>query len=172
VALALRHSSKQPPQLLGSLLVSTQALPQSVSPDAQPQLPWLQTPPVGQAWPQLPQLLASDWVSTQVWLLAQKVGVSAGQEQPPPTQLWAAGHEVPPWPAQPPQSAELVSGSTQVDPPPPEELLELEPAATHWFATQTPGEQQSLGTWQGYGVPEVLTRLQVQTPLPPSGTLQ
>jgi hypothetical protein len=53
----------QPPQWLGSLVVSIQTLLQLV-PVAHWHEPVTHTMPVGQAWPQVPQLALSVWVST------------------------------------------------------------------------------------------------------------
>lgn len=51
---------------------------------------------------------------------------------------------------------------------PPELLLE---EATHWLLVQVAPVQQSLGAWQGYGVPVVAALLQAQN-WPPSSDLQ
>jgi hypothetical protein len=82
----------QAPQLLGSVWVSTQTCwpcvlvqqvfggPQEVPP--QPQSPPLQVSPDGQTLPQLPQLLASVWVSTH--LLSQQLFGGPQEAEPQP----------------------------------------------------------------------------------------
>ena len=88
---ATTHSSLQAPQLLGSDCKATQALAgdapplwQRVSPLGQAHRPATQLAPSAQIFPQPPQLLTSDWVSTQALLALQNVGVVPGQPQLPP----------------------------------------------------------------------------------------
>jgi hypothetical protein len=47
----------QPPQLFGSTKMSAQTPPQANCPAGQVQTPLLQVAPLGQTWPQVPQLL-------------------------------------------------------------------------------------------------------------------
>jgi len=63
----LPHTVPQTPQFVGSVVVSTQAPPQSVVPPTQfaPQLPLEHTWPPGQMVPHMPQLLESICVLTQ-----------------------------------------------------------------------------------------------------------
>lgn len=58
----------QPPQLAGSLAVSTQRLPQRVTPGVPPQRHWLLThwPPLPHTFPQPPQLLGSTCTKVHV----------------------------------------------------------------------------------------------------------
>jgi hypothetical protein len=56
------QACSQAPQLSGSLSSLTQATPQTLSPEGHWQVPALQEPPVGQAFPQEPQLCTSDWI--------------------------------------------------------------------------------------------------------------
>jgi hypothetical protein len=56
----------QAPQLTGSEVASTQALPHSIPPLGHAHAPPLQSAPVGQAFPQAPQLAGSDMVSTHL----------------------------------------------------------------------------------------------------------
>jgi hypothetical protein len=89
------HASPQVPQLPGSIVRSTHApgeAPHAVGDvSGHSQVPALHEPPVGQRWPQAPQLPASAaWTSTQ-WLLQQDV--PAAQTLPHRPQL--AGSERP-----------------------------------------------------------------------------
>lgn len=58
VPLLTEHTNPQLPQLLVSVWVLTQPLPQATVPEGQAHAPPVQTCPDGQAVPQVPQLLA------------------------------------------------------------------------------------------------------------------
>ena len=106
----------QPPQLFGSKAVLTQATPQHCSPPEQPVLwqvlawqePETQLCPVGQAWPQVPQLVGSvlrlaSQPSPYLWSQSAKPGsqermVHAAAVQP--VTAWLSGAQKMPQPPQ------------------------------------------------------------------------
>jgi len=80
------------PQLAVLVLVSTQAVPQSVWPVGQRQAPAWQVCAAGQAVPQRPQLASSVIVSTQA---APQAVRPVGQRHAPIWQVWPPEHAVP-----------------------------------------------------------------------------
>jgi hypothetical protein len=87
-------------QLFGSLVVSVQALPHIVKPDAQVKAHWLplQTAVpwagLGQTLPHMPQLSAEVVTSTQARSQSMKPGVHAGAH-PVLAHTWSAVHVLP-----------------------------------------------------------------------------
>jgi hypothetical protein len=152
------HVMPQPPQLLLSVVVSTQFPLQQVLPVIQGEfMPHLHCPPeqvspVGaQAVPHIPQLLAFELVSTHVPL--QSVGAELGHLQLPLWQVCTPGHTVP----HIPQFIESLLRSVQVP------LPQL--AQPLW--QQTPLEQWSP---VGHGLPQewqLFASLWVSTQEPP-----
>lgn len=145
----------QSPQLVLSLVRSTQALPHFASPSLQPaeHVPSLQTSPFAQAFPHVPQL------RTLVWRSSQTCTVPPPPPPPPPNvsvqTVSPVGHvhapslHVPPFGhALPhdPQLLMLVSKSTHALPPPPNPppvLHDVRPVAQP--AVQTPLTHESSG---------------------------
>ncbi len=125
-ALPLPPPPAQPPQLFGSLAVSTQAglPPQFWKFPVHTQLPPTQLAPMPpQAWPQPPQLFGSVFTSTQE--VPQTVPGEGQVMQLPPAHCWFAPHAV----AQLPQWAGFVARSAQA---PLQSMVLAGHAVAHW----------------------------------------
>ena len=100
----------QAPQLAVSVATSTHAAPQAVLPAGHAHVPALQTPPVGQTTPQVPQLFTSVCELLHVPLQYRSDDVHSRQE--PVLQPWPDGHTRP----QAPQLFTSVSTETHAPP--------------------------------------------------------
>jgi hypothetical protein len=116
----------QPPQLAGSVLVFTQAVPHLVVPETQPaHIPWAHVCWAAQAWPQVPQLAPS----------FMRLAQPESQQLSPMPQIWPMQVQAPFW---------HCSGAGQETPQAPQ--LALSPRTS----TQEPatGSQHRLGAGQ------------------------